>query len=96
MYAIVSTKGQVTIPVNIRRNLGIKPGSYVKFTVREKKKRKEIVIQPINKNKKNLFDQLFGSLNKDGKIKYIPLNKARQILADKLKEEYNVSKNRSS
>ncbi len=40
--AIVSSKGQVTLPVAMRALLGIVPGSHIQFEVRGK----EIVIKP--------------------------------------------------
>jgi AbrB family looped-hinge helix DNA binding protein len=41
--AVVSSKGQVTLPVAMRTQLGIEPGSQIKFEVRGK----EIVITPL-------------------------------------------------
>ncbi len=40
--AIVSSKGQVTLPAAMRALLGISPGSHIQFEVRDK----EIVIKP--------------------------------------------------
>ena len=40
--AIVSSKGQVTLPAAMRALLGIMPGSHIKFEVRDK----ELVIKP--------------------------------------------------
>ena len=41
--AVVSSKGQVTLPVAMRNQLGIEPGSHIQFEVRGK----EIVITPL-------------------------------------------------
>ena len=41
--AVVSSKGQVTLPVAMRTQLGIEPGSQIQFEVRGK----EIVIKPL-------------------------------------------------
>ncbi len=41
--AVVSSKGQVTLPVAMRAKLGIEPGSQIQFEVRGK----EIVITPL-------------------------------------------------
>jgi AbrB family looped-hinge helix DNA binding protein len=41
--AVVSSKGQVTLPVAMRTQLGIEPGSQIQFEVRGK----EIVITPL-------------------------------------------------
>lgn len=40
--AIVSSKGQVTLPAAMRAKLGIKPGSHIQFEVRGS----ELVIKP--------------------------------------------------
>ncbi len=41
--AVVSSKGQVTLPVAMRTQLGIGPGSHIQFEVRGK----ELVITPL-------------------------------------------------
>ena len=41
--AVVSSKGQVTLPVAMRAQVGIEPGSHIQFEVRGK----EIVITPL-------------------------------------------------
>jgi antitoxin PrlF len=40
--AVVSSKGQVTLPVSMRKLLGIEPGSHIHFEVRGS----ELVIKP--------------------------------------------------
>lgn len=40
--AIVSSKGQVTLPAAMRARLGIQPGSHIQFELRDK----ELVITP--------------------------------------------------
>jgi AbrB family looped-hinge helix DNA binding protein len=40
--AVVSSKGQVTLPAAMRAKLGIKPGSHIHFELRER----ELVIKP--------------------------------------------------
>ncbi len=40
--AVVSSKGQVTLPAAMRAKLGIKPGSHIHFELREG----ELVIKP--------------------------------------------------
>ena len=42
----VTSKGQVTIPIEIRRRLGIQPGSRVGFVV----KRGEVVLEKVSGN----------------------------------------------
>ena len=41
-HAVVSSKGQVTLPAAMRAKLGIGPGSHIKFEVRGQ----ELVIKP--------------------------------------------------
>ena len=41
--AVVSSKGQVTLPAAMRAKLGITPGSHIKFEVRGN----ELVIKPV-------------------------------------------------
>ena len=40
--AVVSSKGQVTLPAAMRAKLGIVPGSHIRFELRER----ELVIKP--------------------------------------------------
>jgi AbrB family looped-hinge helix DNA binding protein len=40
--AVVSSKGQVTLPAAMRAKLGIRPGSYIQFELRGQ----ELVIRP--------------------------------------------------
>ncbi len=40
--AIVSSKGQVTLPSAMRNKLGIKPGSHIRFEVRGQ----ELIVKP--------------------------------------------------
>ncbi len=40
--AIVSSKGQVTLPIAMRNQLGISPGSHIQFEVRGQ----ELIIKP--------------------------------------------------
>lgn len=49
----VTSKGQVTVPVDIRRELGIKPGGKVRFV----RKGKQIVLQAVEEQP---ISSLFG------------------------------------
>lgn len=44
MYARMTSKGQVTIPREIRKKLNLKKGSLLSFTIREKENRAELVV----------------------------------------------------
>lgn len=58
MYiSTVTQKGQATIPIFVRRKLGIKPNGKVMFEQRGE----EFVIKPVE-DINNLIDSLYGSL----------------------------------
>lgn len=44
MYARMTSKGQVTIPREIRKKLNMKKGSLLSFTIKEKENRAELVV----------------------------------------------------
>lgn len=70
--SVVSVKGQIVIPKNIRKSLGITKGSKVAFIQKEGK----IILQPLNKS---YFESLAGVLGTEGKM-------LRSLLEDKRKE----------
>jgi AbrB family looped-hinge helix DNA binding protein len=70
--SVVSIKGQIVIPSNIRRKLGIKKGTRVAFIEQNGK----LILQPLDKN---YFESLAGILGTDGKM----LN---SLLEDKKRE----------
>lgn len=85
----VTTKGQATIPEEIRLMLAVQPGDKVIFNVVDQKTRRgDFMIVPT----KNIVDELYGSLNPDGKIKYIPLETARKQAGRLLAKKYGVIK----
>lgn len=70
--AVVTTKGQIVIPVSIRRKYGIKNGSRVAFIEQEGK----LIIQSLDKE---YFNKLAGILNEKGKM-------LKSLMDDKKKE----------
>ena len=77
MYSTsITQKGQITIPVHIRKKLGLKTGQKVGFTERDK----EVVIEPVP----NFLD-LIGSLKT--KKKY-DKRKARKAIGEYLAQRY--------
>lgn len=70
--SVVTTKGQIVIPVKIRRRLGIANGTKVAFVEQEGK----IIIQPLDKN---YFNNLSGILGEKGKM-------LKSLMEDKKKE----------
>ena len=70
--AVVTTKGQIVIPVKIRRRYGIKNGSKVAFIEQEGK----LIVQPLDKD---YFNNLAGILGEKGKM-------LKSLMEDKKKE----------
>ena len=59
--SVVTVKGQVVVPANIRRKFGIKKGTKIAFIEQNGK----LIIQPLDKN---YFESLAGILGTDGKM----------------------------
>lgn len=70
--AVVTTKGQIVIPVNIRRKYGIKNGSKVAFIEQDGK----LIIQSLDKE---YFNKLAGIIGEKGKM-------LKSLMDDKKKE----------
>jgi AbrB family looped-hinge helix DNA binding protein len=59
--SVVTIKGQIVVPVKIRRKFGIKKGTRVAFIEQDNK----IIIQPLDKN---YFENMAGILGTGGKV----------------------------
>ncbi len=70
--AVVTSKGQIVIPVKIRRKLGIKSGSKVALIEQGDK----IIMQPLDKE---YFNKIAGILGEKGKM-------LKSLMEDKKKE----------
>lgn len=70
--SVVTSKGQIVIPVKIRRKLGIVNGTKVAFFEQENK----IIIQLLDKN---YFNNLSGKIGEKGKM-------LKSFMEDKKKE----------
>jgi len=70
--AVITTKGQVVIPVKIRRKYGMKNGTKVAFIEQGDK----VIIQPLDKE---YFNKLAGILDEKGKM-------LKSLIDDKKKE----------
>jgi AbrB family looped-hinge helix DNA binding protein len=57
MKSTISTKGQVTIPVHVRNQLGLRPGTPVTFDLRERD-----VIMRKGRPGQHPVDRVFGTL----------------------------------
>ena len=70
--SVVTVKGQIVVPVKIRRRFGMKKGTRVAFIERNGK----LMIQPLDKS---YFENLAGILGTKGKM-------MRSLMEDKKKE----------
>ena len=70
--AVITTKGQVVIPVKIRRKYGMKNGTKIAFIEQGDK----VIIQPLDKE---YFNKLAGILDEKGKM-------LKSLMDDKKKE----------
>jgi AbrB family looped-hinge helix DNA binding protein len=70
--SVVTVKGQIVVPVKIRRKFGIKKGTKVAFMEQNGK----LMIQPLDKS---YFESLAGILGTNGKM-------MKSLMEDKKKE----------
>jgi AbrB family looped-hinge helix DNA binding protein len=70
--SVVTVKGQVVVPANIRRKFGIKKGTKIAFIEQNGK----LLIQPLDKN---YFESLAGILGTEGKM-------LKSLMEDKKRE----------
>lgn len=69
---VITTKGQIVIPVKIRRKYGMKNGTKVAFIEQEGK----LIVQPLDKE---YFNKLAGIVGEKGKM-------LKSLIDDKKKE----------
>jgi AbrB family looped-hinge helix DNA binding protein len=70
--SVVTVKGQIVVPVKIRRKFGIKKGTKIAFIEQHGK----LIIQPLDKS---YFESLAGILGTEGKL-------LKSLMEDKKKE----------
>lgn len=70
--SVVTSKGQIVIPVKIRRKYGMKSGTKVAIIEQEGK----LILQPLDKN---YFNKLAGIMDEKGKM-------LQSLMEDKKKE----------
>ena len=70
--SVVTVKGQVVVPANIRRKFGIKKGTKIAFIEQNGR----LLIQPLDKN---YFESLAGILGTEGKM-------LKSLMEDKKRE----------
>jgi AbrB family looped-hinge helix DNA binding protein len=70
--SVVTIKGQIVVPVKIRRKFGIKKGTMIAFIEQNGK----LIIQPLDKS---YFESLAGILGTEGKM-------LKSLMEDKKKE----------
>lgn len=83
----VTTKGQATIPEEIRQLLNIRVGDKIIFKEPDRKK-KQVVVELISQ--KNIVDELYGSLK--SKVPYADMKTARKKLFMSLGKKYRQTK----
>jgi len=83
----VQEKGQVTIPLEIRRRLGIKKGDLVTFVETDK----GILIQPAEVIVSAALEMIGESLKAKGVTLDELIERGRTIRAGLIKEEYNLT-----
>ncbi len=59
--SVLTSKGQIVIPRNIRRKMNIKPGTRIAFV----EKGDDVIIKPLDKN---YFEQFVGILGGKGDV----------------------------
>lgn len=79
--ATLTSKGQVTIPKNIRDSLQIQTGDKIEFTLNDKN---EFVIKPITKKASDVA----GLLNKYKKAKPVSIEEMNKAVTQQLKEKF--------
>ena len=84
MQAVVSRKGQITIPAFLRKIFDIKPKDQVIFTVTKK----GILVQKST----SATHTLFGSAAKGKQVPFTPLSKIRKQVGKTLGKKYKVKK----
>ncbi|MBI3558994.1 AbrB/MazE/SpoVT family DNA-binding domain-containing protein [Candidatus Gottesmanbacteria bacterium] len=85
----VTSKGQNTIPEELRLLLHIQTGDRILYRQADLIK-KQYVAEVVST--KNIVEELFGSLNPRGKIKYVPIEIARKEAGKLLGEKYGLTK----
>lgn len=78
--ATLTTKGQVTIPKQVREALKLHAGDRIEITVTEKN---EAIIAPVSKK----LDDVYGKLYKKGR-KAISINDMDKAIKNRMKEKY--------
>jgi len=78
--ATLTTKGQVTIPKEIRDSLNINTGDKIEIVVTKKR---EAIIRPVSKK----VDDLFCKLHQPGRAA-VPLDTMNDAIRNRMKDKY--------
>jgi antitoxin PrlF len=87
----VQEKGQVTIPLEIRRKLKIKKGDLVTFIESEN----GIIIKPAEAIVSDALDEIGKALNAKGLSLEDMIERGREIREEIIGEEYNIPDDKS-
>jgi AbrB family looped-hinge helix DNA binding protein len=88
---LLQAKGQVTIPLEIRKRLNLKQGDRVVFIETER----GVVIKPAEVVVNAALDTIGRGLKKKGVTLEQLIESGREIRSDLLKEEYGISDSKS-
>lgn len=89
--SMVQEKGQVTIPSEIRRKLGLKKGDYVSFVETEA----GVVIKPAQVIVTESLDELGRALKAKGLTLQQLIDRGREIRGQLIEEEYGLADHKS-
>jgi len=87
----VQEKGQVTIPLEIRRRLNLKKGDLVTFIETDE----GVVIRPVEVLVSSALDEIGRALREKGVSLEELLESVRLARSDLIEEEYNLSESQS-
>lgn len=83
----ITTKGQVTIPIQLRDYFNMLPGDTIYFDLDRQKK----AIKVRKLKSKSVTDELYGSMANPA-ISYKPMEEARKIAGIALAKKYGLAK----
>jgi antitoxin PrlF len=80
LQTTLTSKGQVTIPKNIRDIIGLHTGDKIEFVITDKN---EVLLKPITKK----VDDVFGMLHKQGRVT-VSIEEMDAAIGQKIRDSY--------
>jgi AbrB family looped-hinge helix DNA binding protein len=84
--SVVTSKGQMTIPQEVRNLLGIEQGDVVTIKIQSRDEKK-LVLEA--SGVENAINKLHGALGGED-VKYVPLDQVRKAVGKKLGDKYKA------